>query len=132
MYSLIAQVAPALSFLAIPFLFTGPARATPINNGHIFANDKLPASKYDRVRDLATIDYEKRGQPAALLNGRAVTQPNMRREATPITKRESTIYVDMPKQARRAVNDGTESNVLLRPTKRWGGYGGNGCCGRGW
>ncbi|KAF2666868.1 hypothetical protein BT63DRAFT_415958 [Microthyrium microscopicum] len=126
MYSFLSTVAPALSLFAIP-LFAGPARASPINNGHVFANDKLPASRYDR-REIATIDYEKRGLPAALLNSRAVAQPRMRREAPSFEKREATVIVDLPKMARRALDDGSESNVKLQPTKRWGGYGG-GCGG---
>lgn len=134
MYSIISQVGPALSFVVIPFLLAGPARATPINNGHVFTNDELPSSKYDQLSELTTIDYQKRGQPAALLDGQALAPQLRKKHADEIVKkREEKLYVNLPRALPSDVEDGSETNVLLHPRKRWGGgWGGNGCCGRGW
>jgi hypothetical protein len=136
MFTLLGQVAPALSIIALPFIFgvQVQVQATPVpvpRNVKLIDRPPASSSKFSdsAAAAAATADHhlqQKRQQLDHLVLHRGGLLSSSL--ATAQTKREATILVSVPEEKRDAFPDDGETNVLLRPRKRWDGNG-SGCCG---
>ena len=132
MHAVLTQVVPAIALAVVPFLFTNPARARPINNNYEFADDDTTAAKYDQNLGLATLHEQKRDLAVPLVDrGVTIATSQAKRDEEPeiVEHGDAPIFVTLEK--RSGVSDGSASNVQLRPTKRWGqgSWDGPECCG---
>jgi hypothetical protein len=108
MHFILTQVLPTVSLLVVPFLFASTSRSAPT------ALSKT--ANYDSIKELSS-----------LLDKRAIAASSA--VAEDVVKR-SPVEVTIVRRSASPEPSHGESNVLLRPQKRWGSWGGNhGCCG---
>ena len=103
------------SLLLVPFLLSAPIQAAPtaLANGGSYESKSALA---------AGLTIAKR---------RAEEHPPIREIHVPIPEVHPHEPPRIPEHhpVRREARPEAESNVKLQPTKRWGGWGGRGCCG---
>jgi hypothetical protein len=111
MHFLFTQVLPTVSLIVVPLFFAKPSRSAP-----------TPGALSTQVEGFSTPSLDERA---------IISAPTKYIED--LSKEQLVEVTVVQRDISAGEISGAESNVLLHPRKRWGGWGGGGCCGgRGW